>query len=116
MRKRTTHRRNPGHTGPLALHIRHRRKLYGDHGLSQRELATLAGVSRRALVVSEARRRFTESVRLLLAVAIALKVRVEGLIDPRHGEDVRRAVEARRADVEAEAKRRGLKARRGHGR
>lgn len=52
---------------PLALHIRRLRQWYGETGLSQAELAKLAGVSPKSLYAHEHRRALPQVVESLLA-------------------------------------------------
>jgi transcriptional regulator with XRE-family HTH domain len=89
-------RRPPG--GTLALHVRQLRQWYGESGLSQRELATLAGITPRAVCKYESATRLPTSLACLVAVAAALRVPIERLIDPRLREKIVNAVESRRAE------------------
>jgi transcriptional regulator with XRE-family HTH domain len=82
---------------PLALHIRRLRQWHAEEGLSQAELAELAGISPKLLRRYETYRSLPPMVEGLLAVALALKVPVEGLLAPRHLERLRERVDARRA-------------------
>ena len=88
---------DPTDWGPLTLHIRRLRQWYGEEGLTQAELAALAGISPRLLRSLESCRSLPQSVDALLRVAIALRLPVESLVDPRHVERLRRAIDRRRS-------------------
>lgn len=97
----------PSPTAPLALHIRSLRQWYGTTGLEQAELAQLAGISRQTLSHYESCRSLPPALESLLAVAFALEVPLERLIDPRQLCRLKAEVEQRRvawlqcqADVE----------------
>lgn len=92
---------DPAEWGPLVLHIRRLRQWHGEDGLSQRDLAEIAGVSARHLRSYEACRVLPSPIRFLLAVSLALRVPLEWLLDPRLIEETREQVEERRAEVEA---------------
>jgi DNA-binding XRE family transcriptional regulator len=89
---------------PLALHIRRLRQWYGETGLSQAELAKLAGVSPKSLYAHEHRRALPQVVESLLALALALKVPFDALIDPRIVQHVSSAIEERRRALEERAR------------
>lgn len=84
-------------TSPLALHIRSLRQWYGPHGLEQAQLAELAGISRRILSQYESSRELPRSLECLLAVALALEVSPEALVDPRHLSRLKAQISGRRA-------------------
>lgn len=84
---------------PLALHIRSHRQWYCPEGLEQAQLAELAGVSRRILSQYESSRELPRSLECLLAVAIALEVSPEALVDPRLLMRLKAEVDARRAEL-----------------
>jgi len=86
--------------GPLALHIRSLRQWYGKVGLSQAELAGLAGLSPRHLRRYESSRALPFILEALLSIALVLKVPLESLIDPERLERLKQAVEARRTAQE----------------
>jgi|SRR5579883_1689357 len=81
---------------PLALHIRDRRQWYGDRGLTQQELAKLAGITQSLLGSYESRHDLPEALRSLLALALALELPLQSLIDPRHFEELRDEIDERR--------------------
>lgn len=81
---------------PLALHIRSRRQWYGARRLEQNELAKIAGISTRILRVYEASRELPRALECVLAVAYALKVSPEELVDPRRLSLLKAEVEERR--------------------
>src|SRR4051812_14959368 len=83
-------------TKPLALHIRDRRQWYGEDGLTQDQLAKLAGITSALLGSYESRRELPETLRVLLAIALALEIPLQSLIDPRHFEELRQEVDQRR--------------------
>ena len=85
--------------GPLALHIRRLRQWYGDHGISQADLAELAGISPRLLRAYEDSRRLPPVVELLLRIALAMEVPMETLIDPRLIERIARPITGRRDEI-----------------
>ena len=70
------------------------------------ELAQLVGISNCRLNIHEHRRTLPQMVRVLVALAIALDVSIEGLIDPRHLEQIRVEVEGRRQQLCTEKARR----------
>lgn len=82
--------------GPLALHIRRLRQWYGEEGLSQAELAELAGLSLRHVRRYESSRSLPLGLEALLSIALVLKVPLESLIDPRRIERLNQAIEQRR--------------------
>lgn len=84
---------------PLALHIRRLRQFYGEGGLTQMELAHLVGISNCRLNIHEHRRALPHTVKVLVSLSLALNVSIEGLIDPRHLEQLRSNVEQRRQQL-----------------
>ena len=86
-----------GDARPLAFHIRRLRPWYGKRGLTQTELARLASVSVRLLRNLENARKLPAILDRLLSVALALRVPVEALLDPRLVERRRDAIDKRRA-------------------
>lgn len=84
---------------PLALHIRALRQWSGEHGLEQAELAELAGVSRHALHRLENCRQLPVVVETLFAVAYALGVELEELLDPRVRQRIASEVASRREQL-----------------
>lgn len=84
-------------SSPLALHIRSLRQWYGATGLEQAELAELAGISRQTLSRYESSRVLPPALESLLAVALALEVPPERLIDPRQLARLKAQVEERRS-------------------
>lgn len=88
---------------PLALHIRRLRQWYGDTGLSQAELARLAGLTPRQVRSYESCRTLPAAVEAVLKLALALRVPVEGLFDPRRVEELRSAIEEARLPREQAA-------------
>lgn len=87
---------DPDRRGPLVLHIRRLRQWHGEHGLTQGELAKLAGISPRLLRGYEACRSLPTPLGTLLAIATALGVPLEAIIDPRIRERLRTAIDERR--------------------
>jgi transcriptional regulator with XRE-family HTH domain len=83
--------------GRLALHVRRNRTWYRDAPLEQAELALLAGISGRQVRSYECAKRLPAAIDTLLAMAIALEVKIEDLIAPHIIEELVRQVEARRA-------------------
>ena len=88
---------------PLALHIRALRQWHGEHGLEQAELAELAGISRHALYRLENCRELPPTIAALFAVAYALGVAPDALLDPRERARIETAVAARRERFERDA-------------
>lgn len=95
-----TEQSDPAEWGPLALHIRRLRLWHGDGGMSQRELAELAGVSVRMLRAYEDCRALPQLVVFLLAVALALKVPMEWLFAPEILEKMKQTIEGRRLNLQ----------------
>lgn len=81
---------------PLALHIRRHRQWHGEAGLSQEDLARLAGVSTRSLHRYENGRELPRPVEILLAVSLTLDVPLTSLIDPRLVAKMQSRIDARR--------------------
>lgn len=86
---------------PLALHIRSLRQWYGECGISQDELSALAGISTRVLKRYESARELPRALACLLAVALALQVSPEHLLDPRGLARLKEQIERRRRTVSA---------------
>lgn len=84
-------------TKPLALHIRARRQWYGETGLTQDQLAKLAGITPTLLGSYETRRELPRGLQVLIAISVALELPLQALIDPRHFNDIRRQVQDRLA-------------------
>lgn len=82
---------------PLALHIRRHRQWQGDKGISQDELARLAGLSTRSLHRYENSRTLPRPLEMLLAVSLALDVSITALIDPRLVAQMQSKIDARRS-------------------
>ncbi len=93
---------DPVEWGPLVFELR-RLRLYAENGagLTQAELAGMAGVSPRLLRSYENCRSLPVSVQALLALSAALKVPVEWLVEPALLAEIHGAVESRRAVREA---------------
>ncbi len=85
---------------PLVFHIRGLRQWHGHGGLPQATLAELAGLSRHQLHRLEQSRELPAALVQILAVAYALGVEPESLIDPRVRERIREAVTKRREDCQ----------------
>lgn len=85
--------------GPLALHIRRVREWYGTRGMTQEELAYVAGLSPRVLRKYESARTIPPIFRTMVLLALALEVPVEHLVEPRELEEMRLAVGIRRRCV-----------------
>ena len=86
---------------PLVFHIRALRQWHCHGGLPQATLAELAGLSRHQLHRLEQSRELPAALVQILAVAYALGVEPESLIDPRVRERIREAVTKRREDCRA---------------
>lgn len=86
-------------SAPLALHIRRLRQFYEGQGLTQMELARVVGISNCRLNIHEHRRTLPHTVKVLVSLAVALQVPMEGLIDPRHLTRIRVEVEERRLQL-----------------
>ena len=86
----------PLRRGSLAFHIRRLRQWHGVVGLSQRDLAELAGFSSKQVQLYESTRYLPQPIAFLLAVSIALRVPVEWLIAPEHLKQLRANIEERR--------------------
>lgn len=82
---------------PLALHIRRLRQWSGEQGLSQEELAQLAGLSLRQVRRYESNRALPQVLVALLSLGLALKVPIEELVNPQEVERLRQAIEERRS-------------------
>ena len=85
---------------PLALHIRALRQWHGEHGLEQAELAELAGISRHVLYRLESCRELPPTIEAFFAVAYALGVSPDALLDPRERQRIEVGVAARREQLE----------------
>ena len=81
---------------PLVLHLRRHRFCHGDRKLGQAELAALAGISARQLRQYETSTQLPRAVANLLAVAVALDVRVEDIIAHRALHAIQERVRERR--------------------
>jgi DNA-binding XRE family transcriptional regulator len=90
--------------GPLAFHVRRYRQWHGETGISQTELARVAGVSRRFLVEIESARHLQLSLEAMLRVAQALGHPIEELVAPQQLAEIRQSVEERRAVAAASAR------------
>jgi transcriptional regulator with XRE-family HTH domain len=104
MQMTTIQEPDPVEWGPLVFEIRQLRLYAREAGLTQAELAHLAGISPRLLRSYEACRALPHSVQSLLCLAFALKVPFEWLIAPRLLDEVRATVESRRAILAARAR------------
>lgn len=98
--------RDPAEWGPPVFELRNIRLFAGDGGLTQLELANLAGISPRRLRSYEGCRALPESVHALLSLAIALRVPFEYLIEPRVLDELKAAIEVRRVVIDARTRRR----------
>ena len=87
------------HEVPLALHIRRVREWYGTRGMTQEELAYVAGVSPRAIRKYESTRTIPPIFRAMLLLALAMEVPVEHLVEPQQLDEMRLAVGVRRRCV-----------------
>lgn len=85
--------------GSLAYHLRRHRRQYGQSGISQRELATLARVSRHFVEDLERSPQLKGRVEPLVRVAIALGQPVESLIAPERYRALSEDVERRRSTL-----------------
>lgn len=88
---------DPVEWGPLVLQLKNLRLWSGEQGLTQAELANIAGISPRLLRSYEACRALPHSVQAFLRLAVALRVPLEWLVEPTLFEELKATVEARRA-------------------
>ena len=95
----------PVKRGALVLHVRRLRQWYGERGLAQEELAKVAGVSPRLVRSYESCRTLPGCLASLLAIALALQVPIEGLVDPRVTHRLREQVDKRRHAHERKGRR-----------
>ena len=84
---------------PLVLHIRSLRQWHGDQGISQSELAYLAGITPRLLHDYEAAPALPSAVRTLMSLAIALEIPIEQLIAPQIRDELQAAIKQRRSTL-----------------
>ena len=84
----------------LAFHLHPRRQWYGDLGITQAELAEVAGVSRRFITHVENACELQASVEATLRVALALGYSVEELIAPNRVAKIAEEVAQRRTALE----------------
>lgn len=89
---------------PLALHIRRHRQWHGESGLSQEELARLAGMATRSLHRYENSRTLPRPVEILIALSLVLDVPLASLIDPRVVAKVQSRIDARRRSSARESR------------
>ena len=82
---------------PLALHIRALRQWHGEHGLEQAELA---GISRHVLYRLESCRVLPPTIEAFFAVAYALGISPDALLDPRERQRIEAGAAARREQLE----------------
>ncbi len=85
--------------GSIAYHVRRLRQQYGTSGISQKELAKLAHVSRHFIEDLETLPKLQGSIELLLRVAIALEQPVTNLIAPELYRSLQEDVEQRRMAI-----------------
>ena len=86
----------PGHSAPLAFHVRRLRQWYGPEGLTQEELAAIAGVHLRTVEFYERTTTMPASVGAFLAIMAALRQTSEIVVAPHMLDKMRRDIEARR--------------------
>lgn len=81
---------------PLAFHIRRLRQWYGSEGLTQKELAAIAGVHLRTVEFYERTTKLPAAVNSFLAIMIALRQTSEIVVAPHLLDSLHRDIEARR--------------------
>ncbi len=91
------HENQPEQPAPLAFHVRRLRQWYGTEGLTQEELAAIAGVHLRTVEFYERATAMPSSVTAFLAIMIALRQTSEIVVAPHQLDKLRRDIEARRA-------------------
>jgi transcriptional regulator with XRE-family HTH domain len=89
--------------GSLAFHVRRNRQWYGQHGISQHDLAMIAGVSQSFLRRAESGHTLQPSMEAMLRVSLALRRPIEDLVAPGRLREIREGVERRRAELERQA-------------
>lgn len=82
---------------PLAFHIRRLRQWYGTEGLTQEELAAIAGVSKRTVEEYERYTTLPPQVAVFVAITLALGQPFNRVIAPAIFEKLSKEIEARRA-------------------
>jgi len=87
----------PEKPAPLAFHIRRLRQWYGTEGLTQEELAAIAGVHPRTVEFYERTTTMPAAVSSFLAIMLALRQTSEIVVAPHLLDKLRRDIEARRA-------------------
>ena len=86
----------PECSAPLAFHVRRLRQWYGTEGLTQEELAAIAGVHPKTVAFYEHTTAMPAAVRAFLAIMIALRQTSERVVAPHLLDKLRRDIEARR--------------------
>lgn len=89
--------------GSLAFHARRYRQWYGERGVSQAELARIAGVGLHFLQRAERAKRLPHAIEGMIRVALALGHRLEDIVDPEYVEALRSSIEARKSARAQEA-------------
>lgn len=82
---------------PLVFHVRRLRQWYGTEGLTQEELAAIAGVHPRTVLLYERATTIPASVNTFLAIVLALRQTSERVVAPQVLDRMRDDIEARRA-------------------
>jgi len=85
---------------PIAFHLRRCRQWYGPHGISQLDLARIAGVSDRVIWHAEKSCELQPSIEAMLRIAAAIGRPLEELVAPKKLQAIRKDVEKRRAELE----------------
>src|SRR5437899_9369 len=83
----------------LAFHVRRSRQWYGHNGISQHDLALIAGVAQSSVRYAESTDSIPRNVEVLLSVAAALHCPLEEIVAPHRLAEIREAVEKRRAQL-----------------
>lgn len=96
MLSKPLHENQPGGSAPLAFHVRRLRQWYGTEGLTQEELAAIAGVHPRTVEFYERTTAIPAAVSSFLAIMIALRHTSEIVVAPHLLDKMRRDIEARR--------------------
>lgn len=81
--------------GSLAFHVRRYRQWYGDKGISQEQLARIAGVDVHFVQRAERAKKLPHGIEAMLRIAIALGHHLEDVVAPEYVESLRTTIAAR---------------------
>ena len=84
---------------PLAFHLRPQRQWYGEHGITQRDLAQVAGVSLRFITFLENACDLQVSIEAVMRVAFALGCPVEAIVAPQRVAAIKEEIERAKAEL-----------------